>query len=99
MVRAVVMACLGKGVRLDREAESFRRLLHHWIKIRALRADGFNALRIAQREDGVIVQAKRDLPGGNWRMLPQIFRTAQPLLLSGYSSEQDRTLRFLRRVS
>src|SRR5208283_805002 len=81
MIRSVEMPRLRQRIRSNRQPELLRRSLYPGIKRSPLRPRNLNILRSSQRLHVVVIQIQRNLPRRNRRMLSQILRPQQPLLL------------------
>src|SRR5579862_7460182 len=73
VVRTIVVSRFRVIIGLDGQIEILRDLLHQRIDAGSLRSGNNQLLRLTFRSDVIIIQVKRDILRGNWRMLTKIF--------------------------
>src|SRR5450755_207673 len=93
MVGAAIVSGIGIGVGSDRQSKRLRRALDCGIERGALGSRDADFFRNTQRRNVVKIQAERKLLGWDRRMLAEVFRATQPLLLSRYRHKVDSPLR------
>src|SRR5450755_1629715 len=80
VIGAVVVPGFGKGISADLKAEVSRSRKDYPIECGPLCARNFHLLGCPKRLDVVVVKVERNFASRDRRMLPQVFRTEQPLL-------------------
>ncbi len=90
MVGAVEVSGFGVRVGADGEAELLGHGFNRGIEIVALGAGDFDFFGRAEGRDVIEIQVERHFPGGNGRMLAEIFGTEQSLLFCGHGRENHR---------
>src|SRR5258708_23004607 len=93
MIGAIIVSRLRPRIRTHRQPEFFRRRHNHRVKRSPLRPRNLHLLRRSQRLHAIVGKIQRNLPRRNRRMLPQILRPEQPLLLPRHPRKNNPTPR------